>query len=171
MLKLFSAIVSLPFLATSVVAEEDWTGFYAGAQAGVSRLEILTSDDSGFGYGVFAGYNYDFGQFVLGGEIDFTTAEYTLNSVTDDVSNTRLKIRGGYDLGRTLVYAVAGGVRANGGGINDNGFTLGLGADFKLTENFIIGAEYKHDFIDVDALGVDVDLDFDTFLLRASYKF
>lgn len=57
----------------------DWTGFYAGGQLGYADIDGTgAADGSGGTYGVHGGYNYDFGQFVLGGEVDYDKLDIDL---------------------------------------------------------------------------------------------
>ncbi len=154
-----------------------WTGFYLGAQLGTSNGELsyngLSQDDDTTVYGFHAGYNYDFGMWILGGELEHSIAKYDALGVDVDTDTTRLKVRGGYDMGRSLLYGVVsyGDINlesnALGGSVSDKGYGYGLGIDFKATENIIIGAEYlKESF---EEFGVDADVN--SLSLRASFQF
>jgi opacity protein-like surface antigen len=148
----------------------DWTGAYGGLSLGSAWVEDDDFDDSEMIYGVYGGYDYDFGQFVLGGELDYQTGEDLSlggNEVDDIV---RLKARGGYDLGRTLVYGVLGAAQLNLDDGDDTGWVAGLGAEYLVTDNVSLGAEYLyHQFDDFDDTGNDIDAD--TLSLRASFRF
>jgi opacity protein-like surface antigen len=146
----------------------DWTGLYVGLSYGRTSTEAegvrcfklgdpkdcndpiflqypdfkvverftLESEDSD-GAGAFLGYRHDFGNVVggleLGVQNDLTTAEAQL----------------GVDLGRLLVYGLAGA-----GEFNDaSGTVYGAGADFKLGKRLMIGAKYTTGDFD----GVDVE--------------
>lgn len=148
----------------------EWTGPYGGLSFGKLRAETGGTEEDGSVYGGFVGYDYDFGRFVAGGELDYqVTDDYDLGGV--DVDNVlRLKLRGGYDLGRALVYATVGGARADTSIGDADGLVAGLGVDFKVTENFTVGAEYlAHQFDDIGDTNVDVDAD--TISLRGAYRF
>jgi outer membrane immunogenic protein len=158
-------------------AEGSWTGFNLGVQLGMSNGELsysgLSQDDDTTVYGFHAGYNHDFGMWILGGELEYSIAEYDALGVDVDTDTTRLKARGGYDMGRSLLYGVLsyGDIdlesKALGGSVSDKGFGFGLGVDFKATENIIIGVEYlKESF---EQFGVDADVN--SLSLRASYQF
>ncbi len=89
-----------PVEAAPVTLNGDWTGFYAGLQLGYLDADAtggLEADDTT--YGIHLGYDYDFGQFVLGGELDYdaTSAEFAPGVEIDSV--TRAKLRFGYDAG------------------------------------------------------------------------
>ncbi len=159
-----AAILTLPTLAQ---ADGNWTGIYAGAQVGASDLSVFGIGDTGTTYGLHLGYDHDMGSFVLGGELDYSTVEYNFLGVTGDVDTTRVKLKGGYDAGRTLVYGVLGYVDIDAGTLSEGGYTLGIGMSFKATDHILIGAEILHDSIDVQGIGIDVD----SFNFRVSYKF
>lgn len=148
----------------------DWTGGYAGLSFGNLSADAGDFDDSEAVYGIHGGYDYDFGQFVLGGELDYQTGEdINLGGIeADDVF--RAKLRGGYDLGRTLVYATVGAAQLNTNAGDDTGVVGGLGIEYKVTERFSVGGEYlAHQFDDFDDTGVDVYAD--TVSLRGSFRF
>ncbi|WP_299965520.1 porin family protein [uncultured Roseobacter sp.] len=153
----------------------DWTGFYAGAQIGDIDVEgdgaIDGSDGDDTTFGLHAGYNYDFGSWVVGGELDYDDAGFDLDPVGAEVDNVwRAKLRGGYDFGRTLVYATAGLAELDTSVGDDTGEFYGLGVSYKATEQFIISGEYlMHEFDDIGSDGVDADAD--TITLRASWQF
>ncbi|MEM9636227.1 MAG: outer membrane beta-barrel protein [Pseudomonadota bacterium] len=154
----------------------DWTGFYAGAQIGnldvdgENGLAGVGGDDTT--YGLHAGYNYDFGSWVVGGELDYDDASVDLTPGGASVDSVwRAKLRGGYDFGRTLLYATAGFAELDTSVGNDTGEFYGVGVSYKATEQFIVSGEYlMHDFSSIgDAAGVDADAD--TFTVRASWQF
>lgn len=150
----------------------DWTGFYAGVAygQGEAKLELGSARDKNDmdAYGVFAGYQHDFGKYVLGGELNYNNVEL------DDVSGSgdlfSLRGRAGYDFGRILPYVTVGYAHLDGG-VSEDGLVYGIGADFKVTEHFVVGGEYtRHDFDDVDGVS-GLDLKADLVQIRASYRF
>ncbi len=200
-------IVEQPIMAAPapVLQFSDWTGGYVGAQLGYAGLDLSAEDDNneqtlfeGFDsdgdgglYGVHAGYMYDLGTWVLGAEIDYDVADIEITddefatafgdpdaSVTLD-SIARLKLRAGYDAGRTLIYGTAGAAKANvtvfdgvGGEeeFSDTGYFAGLGVAYMVSDQFILGGEVlSHQFDDFDNSGIDADVT--TATLRASFKF
>jgi len=55
-----------------MMASADWTGFYIGGSVGTSDVNVADGDDiDASNYGIQAGYLYDLGAVVLGGEIDY----------------------------------------------------------------------------------------------------
>ncbi|MDO5605121.1 MAG: porin family protein [Paracoccus sp. (in: a-proteobacteria)] len=172
--------VAAPVTVTPIVAPaspSDWSGFYAGLQYGKGSGDLSLNNEtesSDFkAYGLHAGYMHDFGNFVLGGELDYNKLD--IDNVDDKGDMTRLRARAGYDLGRVLPYVTLGAARisadVSGYDIKETAVTYGIGADFKVTERFVVGAEYsKQDFSDVaDTNGLD--LDSDMVQLRASFRF
>ncbi|WP_299558231.1 porin [uncultured Sulfitobacter sp.] len=155
--------------ATPIVG--DWTGFYGGLNLGYADVDGPGDADGDNGtYGVHIGYDYDFGNFVLGGELEYDKIDVDLNgaATADDVA--RIKLRGGYDLGKTLIYATAGSARVDTTLGDDTGAFVGIGAVYKVTDTFTIGGELlEHQFDDINGTGVDADAT--TFNLRGSFRF
>lgn len=165
-----------PVMAAPVVAPNlggDWTGFYTGLQLGYADVDGVAGvgdGDSGT-YGFHAGYDYDFGRFVLGGELDYDKADIDLSSGAEVDSIARAKIKGGYDLGNTLVYATAGYARVDSSAGDDDGGFYGVGMSYKITDQYTVGAELlQHEFNDIGGTpGADADAT--TFTVRGSYRF
>lgn len=165
------------YAPVAVVSDSNWTGGYVGLSFGQHDASLsagpvsVSADDTGLG--VFAGYNHDFGQYVLGGELSFDRAKE--EGVKVDL--TRLKGRFGYDAGQWMPYAMLGVARVKGSdGIDSyskSGMTFGIGADFAISRNFVLGAELSRSSFGsvANVAGTDVDLDIDTIQLRASWKF
>lgn len=159
-------------VAPVVMDASDWTGFYAGLQYGQGNAEL--SDDLGDtdfdAYGVHAGYDRDFGKYVLGGELDYNKLD--LDEDQGDADLTRLRARAGYDMGRFMPYVTLGAAHISGDDdLSETAVTYGIGADFKVTEQIVVGGEYtKQDFDDVDNID-GLDLDTDMLQVRASYRF
>lgn len=168
-----------PLVIAPVVVEDasDWTGFYAGAQYGKGSAELsldgVNDDEDMDAYGLHGGYLHDFGKFVLGGELDYNKLD--IDNVDDKGDLTRLRARAGYDMGRFMPYVTLGvaklSVDTGTYDISETDVTYGIGGDFKVTNNFTVGAEYtKQDFNDVDDID-GLDLDTDSVQLRAAYHF
>lgn len=204
-----------PVIAQPVQVQpiSDWTGFYLGAQAGYGKASSINADanslldlthdafslkpDGGLG-GVHAGYLYDLGQWVVGGELDYDWAGIKdsasvagIDPVTEEdaVGDVEVKIKNiarakaivGYDLGDGLLYGTAGAFRAKAEAStpfgseskSKNGWMAGIGYKHKFTENWIGGVEAlyhkKSNFAGLE--GVNSDLKLTTITARISYKF
>ncbi|MFN3275660.1 MAG: outer membrane protein [Paracoccus sp. (in: a-proteobacteria)] len=167
-----------PVVISPIVSDSNWTGFYAGLQYGQGSGDLTAEGAADVSedfdaYGVHAGYNHDFGRFVLGGDLDYNRLD--IDNVDDKGDLLRLRARAGYDAGRFLPYVSLGAanLKADLGGVDvsETAVTYGIGADFKVTEQFVVGAEYtRQDFSDVaDVDGLDLDTDM--VQLRASFRF
>jgi outer membrane immunogenic protein len=165
----------------ATVGYYNWTGAYFGLQAGYSAGTVETSssptlgayetdyDFNHFVGGVTAGYNHQFGNWVVGGEIDasFTDAEESIDpgiggidefqSDLDWLATARLRV--GYAFDNILVYATAGGAAAEtedaitlsgppGGTLNERrsrkGWTAGAGFEWAFSENLSAKGEYLY---------------------------
>lgn len=168
-------VVAAPAPAPIIATGTDWTGAYAGFQLGYGDVDATggsTASGDGLLYGVHAGYNYDFGQFVLGGELDYDFADISLSGGAGDIDSTaRAKVRAGYDLGNTLLYVAGGFVQANTSALgDDDGYFYGVGADYRFNQNWTVGGELlAHKFDDFNSTGTDIDVN--TFKVKASYNF
>lgn len=151
----------------------DWTGFYTGLQLGYGDVDgpgVLDGDNGTYGF--HAGYDYDLGNYVIGGELDYDKTDIDLNNGAASVDSVaRLKFKGGYDLGNTLIYATAGAARADTSLGDETGPFAGIGATYKITDRYTVGAEVLHHKFD-DIGGVaGADADATTFTVRGSLRF
>ena len=169
-------VVDAPVIAPAPVAVStsgDWTGFYTGLQLGYADIDGdggLAGDDNTYGF--HAGYDYDMGDWVIGGELDYDKTDIDLNGGAASIDNVaRLKFKAGYDLGNTLIYATAGAARADTSVGNETGPFAGLGVAYRVNERFSVGAEVlEHRFDDVGGIAGN-DVDATTISLRGSYRF
>ena len=152
----------------------DWTGYYAGLQAGYGwgSADIDSSGGAPFSaspdlHGGFVGGHvaglWQFDQAVLGAEADLNYAP--VDGATDigvgDSAGADLKwfgsvnAKAGYAMDRVLVYGIGGiavaGIEASrdaGAPIAETrtsvGWTLGAGIDYALTDKFVVGAQYRY---------------------------
>lgn len=138
----------------------DWTGGYAGLSLGNINVDtnIAGVDGDDVSYGVHGGYDYDFGQFVLGGEIEYDATDINLGGAATVDSVARLKLRGGYDLGRTMIYVTGGVAEVDTSLGSDTGGFGGLGIAYQVTDRFYLGGEVlEHRFENIGGSGVDAD--------------
>jgi outer membrane immunogenic protein len=163
--------------APVIAPSADWSGFYAGVQLGYGDVGSGGAGLDGDGElgGVHAGYRWDLGTAVLGVEADYDTASIDLGTGGDTLDSVaRLKLTGGYDLGRTLVYATGGVAQAEatvgGASLSDTGWFLGAGVDFAVTDQWTLGGEILgHRFDDYEGTGIDLDAT--TLKARISFNF
>lgn len=187
--------------AVSAPLTRDWSGFYAGGQVGYGTLGAsfdledvpgvdwapsVSVTDGDFAYGLHVSYNIQRGRFVYGTEAVVTSGNSQLGASYEGAEggadlNYTARIVGkiGYDLGEALVYATSGFARAKVStfglaGDEDytfDGYALGVGIDFRVTDNWVAGAEYVHEqFTDfADTYGFDGK--FSTASLKVSYQF
>jgi outer membrane immunogenic protein len=127
------------------------------------------------------GYDYQFGQFVVGGVVEYSRVELqdavTAFSITPAAYNFTRKLtdlwavraRGGYAFGDSLIYATGGYAVGNmkhsfrttntvnafplRGGGDAKGYQLGVGFEHKLTDNISVGAEFLRTSLDDDDFG------------------
>lgn len=154
-----------------MMASADWTGFYIGGSVGTSDVNVADGDDiDASNYGIQAGYLYDLGAVVLGGEIDYDKLDV---DGLGDASVLRLKGKVGYDAGAFMPYVTAGGAQLtlkDLGDIDDTGYFFGVGADYAVTDNVRVGAEVlQHKFEDFNTVNADVEAT--TMALKVSYSF
>lgn len=154
------------------VSVYNWTGFYAGANLGGEFLRDSATaggvrhklnSGSVFG-GVQAGYNWQSGPFVLGGEADIgyghpsKTKTFGVNTmkIEEGVSGT-VRARAGYAVDRALVYGTGGLAWANFDTTVNNGvasaksdrtragWVVGGGVEYALTNNISAKGEYLYE--------------------------
>lgn len=158
----------------------DWTGFYAGGSLGYADVgddaATFGNDFNGLTYGVHAGYDYDFGTFVLGGEVELSGFDVADNNTATEVDSVaRLKLRAGYDGGDFMPYLAAGAAQlqtsgAPLGGVDDTGYFYGAGLDYRVTDRIRVGGELlQHQFDDY--AGSTLDVDAVTAGVRVSFEF
>ncbi|MDE3081354.1 MAG: outer membrane beta-barrel protein [Paracoccaceae bacterium] len=128
--------------APAAMPAGDWTGGYVGVGLGYDSANGPKTGNSGVG-SVFAGYNYDFGKFVLGGEIGANKAHagWGPNTLTTSYD---AKLKGGVGMGRTLFYGAVGAEHADN--VHGTAPLIGIGVDYKLTDKILVGgeADYTH---------------------------
>jgi outer membrane immunogenic protein len=157
----------------------NWTGFYLGLNGGggwgESHWQGIGRDDlSGGLVGGTAGYNWQFGQAVVGleGDMDWAHLSGTNNSAlcpggscsTSDSWLSTVRGRVGYAFDRFLPYVTGGlatgDIRAAapglpGGSSTNAGWTVGGGVEVALPGNWSAKAEYLH--VDLGAFNCGVD--------------
>ncbi|MGV8936461.1 MAG: outer membrane protein [Allorhizobium sp.] len=152
-----------------------WDGAYAGLHAGYA---------SGWGFGGFAGYNIGFGSgaiFGVEGDLNYVWNEQVYSGVTVGTGlNGSARLRVGYGVERALLYAAGGWTgsdfKVRGRGFDErdtlNGWTLGAGIDYAVSDRIFTRLEYRYDnFGTRNILGVDTDLNQHAVLVGLGVKF
>jgi len=145
----------IPYAVPPPAVTFTWTGPYLGVNLGHqwSSLSPLVGEPSGITGGVQGGYNWQFGQVVVGGEADIqasaaddTFAAYKFSNPWFGTVRGRL----GYAMSNVLLYATAGlgygGGRLVIAGLSEDqthfGWTGGGGIEVGFTPNWSAKAEY-----------------------------
>ncbi len=163
----------------------DWSGFYGGVQLEYGDVQVddaagaSAGEGTGALYGVFGGYRYDFGDFVIGGELDLNLADIDIDDAAGANIGSldavhRLGVEAGWDAGPALIYGTVGVAQGyatlSGVERNDTGYFYGAGVDYLLTDQIVIGAEVlQHEFDDFD--GSTLDVSATTFGINAAFRF
>ncbi|MEO8531058.1 MAG: outer membrane beta-barrel protein [Deltaproteobacteria bacterium] len=163
MQKFLSACVVTCLFASPVVAQsakpaigQDWSGLYAGLSAATAHGDYkdipypYEYPVSGAAAGLFAGYNYQVGNMVYGGELSYATSTIRPDKYTDGDFKELidLKARVGYVVGRTMLFGSIGYtseyMKFDGSPrLNGEGRSFGLGADVKINDQMFVGAEIQ----------------------------
>ena len=151
---------------------EDWTGAYAGFSFGYADVDGPGgSGGNDFTFGPHIGFDYDFGTFVLGGELEYNRLNLDLGRSEGSLdSMSRLKLRGGYDFGSALGYVVVGTARADTSGSNDTAAVYGIGVAYPINDRFVISGEALRQDFD-DATRSNGGLDANVINLRTTFRF
>ncbi len=137
----------------------NWGGFYVGGQVSASTgtgmyyengvLNPFSATLTGKQLGVFAGYNFNVGSFVLGGEAAYSKGQIAFDAFpayyVDNMFD--LKLRAGKSFGPVLVYGVVGGsfgsyTRNTFETLSSSGFSYGAGVDYQVSDRIFVGLEY-----------------------------
>lgn len=125
-----------------------WDGFYGGLVGGM-QSGTITPGATSFNmtnYGGFAGYNYEHGQFVFGGEIAAQRGTITLPAAFTVDYLIDAKARVGYSLGDALLFASGGYTTTSSSAFpfQASGWNAGGGVDYAVTEKVFVGGEYVY---------------------------
>jgi len=134
-----------------------WAGPYIGANIGYAWGDITNSvaNPSGAAGGVQGGYNWQFGQWLVGLEGDVQASGASDTFANWKFSNPwfgTLRGRAGFVMNNILIYGTGGlafgSIRAEVLNFTENntaaGWTLGAGAEIGITQNLSAKAEYLY---------------------------
>ena len=184
----------------------NWTGAQVGVQAGYGWVkdrtnapdpalcfpgpEVCAASGNDDVYGLFAGYNHQIGNFVVGAEISYTHHASAFNDISTVAMHdtTVVAARAGYAVNRVMAYGFLGAVygrttadalpsppfapnmAAENWSGNDWGLAYGLGVDVAVTENVFVGLRYeRQEYKNFNDLNIDAWSDSGT--MRVGYKF
>ncbi|MEM6375235.1 MAG: outer membrane beta-barrel protein [Pseudomonadota bacterium] len=170
-----SAMRNAPKLTPFPVAmSPNWTGFWAGGQIGFANVGTRPNAGTSGGLiaGLTAGYDYDFGSFVLGGGFDYDRTERAIKSTNAELENVfRVRLKAGVEIGQGLLYGTGGFAQADTDTLgSEEGYFLGAGYQQLVTPQFSYGGEVI--FQDFDNYGTsNVDVDATTIQLRGVLRF
>ena len=146
-----------PYTVQQPLNGYSWIGPYLGGNIGYQWGDVTNSiaSPSGAGGGVQGGYNWQFGQFVIGGEADIQASgagdTFALWKFSNPWFGT-LRGRAGLAMNNILLYGTGGlafgNVRAQALNLTEThsaaGWTLGVGAEIGITANWSAKAEYLY---------------------------
>jgi outer membrane immunogenic protein len=176
---------------STVSTSSDWSGFYLGGSFGTVADGSVSA---GFGgsadinnatpVGAFLGYQNQTGNMVFG--VEYATAidgdielGDTPSPDTIAYGEGDLKARLGYDFGKVMGYGVVSSsaviITDSFDDITAVGLGFGFGADYAVSDNVIVGAEFMvRDLSEVTVNGFvasDLNLTANSLSIRAAYKF
>lgn len=136
----------------TVVSTSDWTGPYVGLRGAVYSTDLKLAgtpaaaafDDTIYSAGVQAGYLYDMGDLVVGGEISY---DHIFEPDTNHLFNADAII--GFDGGNIMPFLSVGGSYLDP--LDEFGISGGAGINVLVTDNVMITARYRYiHFSDLD---------------------
>jgi outer membrane immunogenic protein len=138
-----------------------WTGGSVGAQLGYGDASASGGlEGDGALLGLRAYYDYDFGNFIVGGGLQYDGTNIEVGG-SDVDAITRAGLRAGVDLGESWVYGTGGwaSVQTDDAVVGDSdGWFAGVGYERFITTNMTVGAEVLyHEFDEFDAAGFEAD--------------
>lgn len=181
---------ALATLGTAATAQ-DWSGARVGLQATSASFDTTyvlngiagdTYPGSGSMAGLYAGYDHQIGNLVLGGELAYSAGTSELDEFTgylfDDMLDVKARV--GYSLGRVLPYAVIGWSKTEWvnqlvSPVDADGAAFGVGAEVQVSDRLTVGLEYlQRNLVGdafVEAPDQNIEADFSTLTLRLGFAF
>lgn len=189
-------LLLIALIAVSASAQEaPHKGWYAGINLGIADWgdQIPNSfngeaTDKDTKYGLFAGYNFNRfvameGEWTDLGELDLDARPGFGPDEKTSAHGFRLSAVGMIPLDRLVLYGKLGGFASiadrtyNGrrSDHRDGGVTWSIGADYKVTQKWLVGLSYVHyelEWLDLDLWGSDgANTDVDVMQMSVHYRF
>ncbi|WP_127106124.1 outer membrane protein [Pararhodobacter zhoushanensis] len=158
-----------------------WEGFYGGLSYSSVRGHVdasgtIASMDNDTGPGAFVGYNWQRGNVVFGGELNYTDFDTPYPGFINRQRNA-LELRGrvGYAANNVLFYGFVGAARSeifgSGSWNNQSGHSYGLGVQYHITRGAFVGLEAVRREVGANIGGVQADTQIDSVAFRLGYQF
>lgn len=159
-----------PYGAPPPANNHRWQGAYAGANFGYQWGDVSNSatKPSGAAGGVQAGYNWQFGQFVFGGETDLQASGANDTFASWKFSNPwfgTVRARGGVAIDNVMLYGTLGlaygtlKAQSTTFGVTESrtgaGWSGGAGLEVALSGNWSARAEYLYVNLDQRTFALD----------------
>ena len=168
--------VIAPVVVHTPLSFGSWEGGYIGGNIGYADTNFAGIDDiDGMTAAIRGGYDWQFGRGVFGLGAEYDLGKTEGNGITVDKAVTIFG-RGGVDMGQWMPYGSVGYTMAkadrDGLGVDLDGYTLAVGAEYKINENWSGYGEYSvSEFGDVTEFGEGVDIQTDKIKLGVNYRF
>lgn len=164
-----------------------WSGFYGGISVSKYSGDItllsggavinqadMVSETVG---GAFAGYNWQKGNWVFGGELAYSNPNQAVSgfpgATLEDVFDVKARV--GYATGNALFYGVIGRSWSTFSealiSIDQSGMNYGIGVDYALGKHTILGLEYLNRDLSGGNLASTIKSDADSISVRLGWKF
>ena len=153
----FPGSVAPSFVTATPFGVYSWNGAYVGLNLGYQwgRVDNLALNPSGPNGGLQAGYNWQTGQFVLGGETDLQLSGADDTFAAYKFANPwfgTTRLRAGFAMNNILLYATAGlaygGGKLDFAGLGETqthlGWAAGAGIEIGFTPNWSAKAEFLY---------------------------
>jgi opacity protein-like surface antigen len=161
----------MALMAGPALAEQKWTGVYAGVFGGMDMAEIdfgapIGINERNIGYGVTVGGDFQFPgtALVLGIAADHAWTDGDALKKHWSVTG-----RAGFVVGNAMPYALAGYKKADFLGTDLDGWVAGAGIEFAVIRNVYLGGEYRFTQYDLPS-GVPSGIDLNQHEVRATLK-
>jgi outer membrane immunogenic protein len=144
---------SAPAYAPASIQSYSWMGPYLGFNVGYQWGNVTSNPTrpSGIAGGIQGGYNYQSGQFVVGGETDLQLSAAEGTFAPWKFSNPwfgTVRGRAGVALNNVLLYGTGGVAYGGGRAWSESrthfGWAAGLGIEVGITPNWSAKAEYLY---------------------------